>query len=303
MEFMSDANKCDQSHHDGFRNAFCKFLRRMGITEEVVEMVYRTYRQSVRVKRGKIEWFIIKFLQSQLKTGMPFTSLANTIVIAAVIFAFLRLFLEEFVEKNDLADLAKIFARNGQEAMRMYAEALGMKWTVHVYGEEHPKYGCGTFHKGYFIPNEDYYLWVPLPGTTLAKMLRARTSAPMGRKQFKRRIEEGVLSRWSCAQNPIVRLAMKRVIPWYASIKQGHLVEDKVEFRSWIKADLSWWERTGDGADYYHDRFMTRNYEISHTQIEAVYNLMNWLETGPFRVAPNTLESGALLRMWVLDNS
>lgn len=170
--FEGDVSMCDQSHNNHIVDVNCKALERAGVEDSAIEVFRASYRQPLKIKRktvsGDICQWNIGFKKSQLHTGAPQTSVANTITVRDVLATFAVSIVGFLDGSHTPVYLAQL--------LKEYAETVGMVWKVTVHNEMR----YATFHKGFWIPVKDHWQWIPLPSHVWkATCLRVDTRVPL----------------------------------------------------------------------------------------------------------------------------
>lgn len=290
FEIEADVSMCDQSHHAHFRNFFLNFLRMLGIPEHVIDDVKSSYTCNACFRcfeNGVM--LVVKFLESQLKTGVGHTSLANTMTVASlVIFALQLLFSEDFNPK-----------RNYVALFNSICASLGMQMKTKIFIDS--ERSCVTFHKRYFVQNyKGKFVACSLPGTTLVKMTKVRAPLPMAPDAFWKILAGGCLSRQFSPQNPLIRLIITKLLTHYTP---DQMYIDN-PYSSAESDSEEWWMSATDGLYDHHMDFMVARYGISYEEIESISCAIEGMRCDRFYSCNWNVELRALIvRMWEVDNA
>ena len=88
-EVECDVSGCDQSHHAHFAHIFEMFLKLADVNPDIIKQILETYTADGKYYHRNELVATLRFMCSQLKTGVGHTSLANTIVVACLMIYIL----------------------------------------------------------------------------------------------------------------------------------------------------------------------------------------------------------------------
>lgn len=204
----SDVTACDQSHNSNLVNVLLRTLELMGVGPSFVEVMRQSYLRSLKktwpqddLSRKtsvacEANFFMVQFLDMQLHTGHPQTSLANTLVVFQVGFFCLRQAFLAHLNTSTSFDYAAHFTAT--------ARSCGMLWKV-----QHLDHNDATFHKGYWVPLSNGYEWRPLP-SCVVKMAKSRSETGTVLSDHQLRVAFNCYQRMITPQAHIVRLIAEK---------------------------------------------------------------------------------------------
>eukprot|EP00997_Jenningsia_sp_PLL12_P004533 NODE_191_length_2216_cov_40.000000_g163_i0.p1 GENE.NODE_191_length_2216_cov_40.000000_g163_i0~~NODE_191_length_2216_cov_40.000000_g163_i0.p1 ORF type:complete len:500 (+),score=17.52 NODE_191_length_2216_cov_40.000000_g163_i0:134-1501(+) len=293
IEIECDVSSCDQSHASHFRDFFARFLGAIGLSSAAIQRIVHSY-TTPGVYKNNVQGtlFTMKFLKSQLKTGVGHTSLANTLVVMSLmVFVMSEIFdrLEEgIIQVEDI-----------ENQITTSCACLGMKMKVQCFID--PLICQVTFHKRGFIWSKraDMYTAFPLPGTSLIKMAKVKCPVPTSSKRFWKILAGGALSREPCSNHPWVRHLITILVKHYKPTEA--YIENP--YASQISHDQSFLWTVGDGSDEDHRTYTIARYGITAEEYDVVTDFLLTIKPTCFYQAPINCEVGEILnRMWARDN-
>lgn len=209
----SDVTACDQSHNKALVETMLSTFSRMGLSEWACAVWRDSY---VRPLRIKDRWKLF-FHRSQLHTGHPHTSLANTFVVGLMAISF---------------SARMPIDGDPSEWINTAAQELGMIWKV----EWHTNFMDATFHKGFWVTRPGGFQWLPLP-SALWKALKVRTDSKIGHRELIMRMAFNCYQRIIYPNCDLVRTLCKRHFQFLMGLINADRAHGEKEFRSYIDSD------------------------------------------------------------------
>jgi len=308
-ELEGDLSMCDQSMRGLFRDIFGVALRRMGMPEEILTAILRTYDEPacyyVRQPGGRLLKTTIQFLEPQLKTGVAHTSFSNTFIVGLLIlFGLQRWFSTTLTDPDHVCRfLVNTWA------------TLGITMKLKVYVDS--TFPRATYHKRYFVLNpnlgQNVFSAVPLP-SAIVKMCAVRMPQKLNLKKFFARVKESARSRAGMSLNPAMRnlldcLGIERPAPktirstfsgrFQSMLGWGN--EDPTNYSNHVSHD-SWAAYAGDGEEKYHIEFMMDRYKFSAGECIEFIEQCKHFEPDKCYIVDNTPFGRVLNAMFLCDN-
>ncbi len=289
-ELEGDLSMCDQSMRGLFSAIFIEFLRCSGMSDELVEMIRRTYTDNASYFIGNELVAVIEFLEGQLKTGVSHTSFSNTFIVGLLIMFGIEKMVKRFDDHDDEVTLKGM----NDFLIGLWLD-MGITMKLKLFTDN--ELPCSTFHKRYFVPSErdrTMFCAVSLP-STIVKLAAVRAPQKMSKKTFFKRLKESANSRKGMAQHPWVRKLCNKLgcTLERGFVKSVHGFMDKlftfvqtdkfddVEERGAYSGHInkeSWAEAEGDGLEEDHIQFCLMRYGIQREQHEMVMREIDLLD-------------------------
>ncbi len=294
-QIEGDLSMCDQSMHKVFCCLFIYFCHLVGASHEFLEVLRESYRNPCiffykhDIHTSPEVMAIIMFIAWMLRTGSPQTSAHNTVLLFTIVSWALIVWSNKVKAGHySSPEEAKDFL------VRVYA-SLGLKMKLHVYVSDHI---LVTFHKKYFIRQANGCITASfLPGASLPRILRVRTSTVISEKTFWDRISDGASSRMPVVAHPVIH-------KWLLSLAQGKIWRPgELVYKGVSSVDVG--SKYANEGEFFHEELWMIRYGLDLDQIRLLLNFLEHeLWFGHFYDARARPELQSIFeQMWRVDNA
>lgn len=295
-QIEGDISMCDQSMNEGLSGLFIAFCRLAGASEQFLKVLQESYtmpclffsRPDIHTNPELIA--VVHFLVWMLKTGWPQTSCSNTVLLMLIVSYVINK--TTYAPRNRGQEMDSTWL---SEHLKNNFALLGIKMKIAVYKGH---YCMVTYHKKYFIEHPSgIYTTSFLPGASIPRMLRVRTSTPINSSVFWQRIREGISSRLPVVAHPKLRR-------WMCSLAEELIWQPGDLLYKGISNVNVGSQFMDDESIPLHEEFWCRRYRITRDNVRLIVDFICTLREGYFYDTRCFPEVNCLLtQMWIIDNS